>query len=171
MSTSAHFLAAVYPDREHALVILGMLERMRHAGTIKLVDATLVTKDEEGKLQIEETTELTTGKGARRGAIIMGSIAIFFPPSVIASAIAGGTVGALAGRLHDSGVKSKQLQELAEGLDPGKAIVAALAEDASVPKVQSALEGYEGTLVIAAIDEATMIELKKEAFMKTGTVD
>ena len=60
-----------FPDREHAKVILDMLERMHHAHRVKLVDAALVTKDDQGKLQIEETKELTTRKGARRGAVII----------------------------------------------------------------------------------------------------
>jgi uncharacterized membrane protein len=171
MSKSTQLLAAVYPDREHARVILDMLERMHRAITIDLVDAALVTKDDQGKLQVEETKELTTRKGAKRGAIIMGSLAILFPPSVIGSAIAGGAIGAIAGKLRDSGVKNKQLRELAEGLEPGKAVVVALVADASVVKAQSALEGYEGKLVIAAIDEETMIELHKEALMQTGVGD
>ena len=35
--------------------------------------------------------------------------------------------------------------------------------------MQTALAGYEGELVIAAIDEETLIELHKAAAMKTGT--
>jgi uncharacterized membrane protein len=171
MGKSTHLLAAVYPDRDHAQVILDMLERMHRAVTITLVDAALVTKDDQGKLQIEETKELTTRKGARRGAIIMGSLAILFPPSVIGSAIAGGAIGALAGRVRDSGVKTDQMRQIAEGLEPGKALVVALADDESVVRVQAALEGYEGTLVIAAIDEETMIQLQKDALMHTGAGD
>jgi uncharacterized membrane protein len=169
MSKSAHMLAAIFPDREHAKVILDMLESMHYAHRVKLVDAALVTKDDQGKLQIEETKELTTRKGARRGAVIMGSMAILFPPTIIASAVAGGVIGAVAGRLRDSGIKNKQMRELAERLQPGEAIVVALAEDESVLRVQSALEGYEGQLVIAEIDEEAMIELHKAAVMKAGT--
>ncbi|MFL5759676.1 MAG: DUF1269 domain-containing protein [Thermomicrobiales bacterium] len=168
MSKSAQMLAAVYPDEEHAEVILDMLERMHHAGTISLVDAALVTKDDQGKVQIQETKELTARKGARRGAVIIGSMAILFPPTIVASALAGGVIGAISGKLHDSGIKSKQQRELADHLEQGKAIVVALAEDKSVAKVQSALKGFEGELIIAAIDEATMIEINKAAVFEAG---
>src|SRR5215210_4314645 len=83
MSTSAHLLAAIYPDREHAQVILDMLESMHRADTVTLVDSALITKDDKGKLQTQETKELTTRKGARRGAIIMGSLGLLFPPTII----------------------------------------------------------------------------------------
>jgi len=169
MSTSAHLLAAIFPNREHAQVILDMLEKMNHAYTIRLVDAALVTKNYEGKLEIHETKELTAKKGARRGAVIMGSFAILFPPTIIASAIVGGAIGAVAGRLHDSGLKSKQLHKLAEDLEPGQAIVIVLAEDGSEARVQSALEGYDGKVVIAAIDEQTLNDLHKAAAMNKGS--
>ncbi|HKG24610.1 MAG TPA: DUF1269 domain-containing protein [Thermomicrobiales bacterium] len=169
MSKPAHLVAAVYPDREHAQDILDMLERMHHALTISLVDAALVTKDDQGKLQVHETKELTTRKGARRGAIIMGSLAVLFPPTIIASAIAGGAFGAIAGKLRDSGIKNKQLRELAERLEPGKAIVVALAEDDSLARVQSSLGDHEGELVVAPIDAETLIEINKAAVMKAGS--
>jgi uncharacterized membrane protein len=169
MSKPAHLVAAVYPDQEHAQVILEMLERMHRALTISLVDSALVTKDDQGKLHVQETKELTTKKGARRGAIIMGSLAVLFPPTIIASAIAGGAIGAIAGKLRDSGIKNKQLHELAERLEPGKAIVVALAEDDSLAKVQSALGDYEGELVVAPIDEQTLIEINKAAVMTAGS--
>src|SRR3954463_8812453 len=98
MSETATLLAAVYPDHEHAKVILDMFSRMNRAGTIRVIDSALVTKDAQGKLVVEETKELTTRKGARRGAIIMGSLGLLFPPSLIASAVAAGVLGALSGR-------------------------------------------------------------------------
>jgi uncharacterized membrane protein len=162
-------LAAVFPDREHGEVILNMLDSMHRAGTVKLVDTAMVTKDDQGKLQIEETKELTTKKGARRGAVIMGSMAILFPPTIIASSVVGGAIGAVAGRLRDSGIKNKQMREIAEQLEPGQAVVVALAEDGSEARVQAALQGYEGHLVILAIDEEALIELQKAAVMKAAT--
>jgi len=168
MSTSAHLLAAIYPDQEHAQVILDMLERMHRADTITLVDSALITKNDKGKLQTQETKELTTKKGARRGAIIMGSLGLLFPPTIIAAAVTGGAIGAIAGKLRDSGIKNKQLRELAERLEPGKAIVVALAADDSLASVQTALAGYEGELVVAAIDEETLTEFHRAAAMKYG---
>jgi uncharacterized membrane protein len=155
MSESVQMLAAVYPDRAHAEVILDMLERMHHANTITLLDAALVTKDDQGKITTEETKELTTRKGAKRGALIAGAFGLIFPPSLIGSVIAGGAIGALAGRFRDTGIKNDQMHELADRLDSGKAALIALAEGDSVMKVKQALVGYEGTLVNEVIDEET----------------
>ena len=165
MSKPVHILAAVYPDREHAKVTLDMIQEMHRADTITLVDAALITKDDEGKIKIEETTELTTRKGARRGAIVTGVLGLIYPPSLIVSVLAGGGIGALVGRLRDTGIKTEELKEVADRLEPGKAAVVALADDESTLKLQQALEGYEGTLVIAAIDE----EAIKQAYIDEGS--
>jgi uncharacterized membrane protein len=133
-----------------------------------LVDSALITKDEDGKLKVEETTELTTRKGARRGAIITGVLGIIYPPSLLGSVLVGGAIGAVAGRLRDTGIKNPQLKEIADRLEPGKAAVIALAEDWSTPKVQGALAGYEGSLVIQAVDEATLKELYMAAGAESG---
>src|SRR3954451_3780236 len=99
-------LAAVYADEERAQTICDMLEQMHRATTITMEDAVYVTKGADGKLQIHETREVTTGKGAKRGAIAAGLFAVVFPPSLIVSAIAGGAVGALWGKLRDTGLKT-----------------------------------------------------------------
>jgi uncharacterized membrane protein len=171
MSESSQMLAAIYPNREHAEAILEMLEQMNRAGTITLADAAMVTKDEKGKMQVEETKELTARKGAKRGALIMGAFGLIFPPSLIGSAIAGGAIGAVAGRLRDTGIKNDQMQELANRLEPDKAAVVALAAEGSVIKVQQSLAGYEGTLVNQVIDDETISALNKEAVKEAGTGD
>jgi uncharacterized membrane protein len=156
MTKTVHVIAAVYPDQDHAKVTIDMLQQMHRAVTITLLDAAMATKDDQGKIHIKETKELTTRKGARRGAIAAGVFGLIFPPSIIASAVAGGALGALAGRARDTGVKRGPLEEIANQLEPGKAAVIVLAEDESVLPIQHALVGYEGTLITEPLDEETL---------------
>jgi uncharacterized membrane protein len=160
MSKQLELLAGVYADQERAATILDMLQQMHRATTITLVDAALVTKDQAGKVHIQETRELTTGKGARRGAIIAGVIGLIYPPSLIATALAGGGIGALAGKFRDTGVKTDDLKEIAASLEPGKAAVVALVEAASAVRASNALHGYDGRLIRQAVsgEAATAME-------------
>jgi uncharacterized membrane protein len=151
VSEQLELLAAVYADEERARTVLGMLERMHRAGTITLADAALVTKDQQGKVHIRETRELTAKKGARRGAIIAGVLGLIYPPSLIATVLAGGGIGALAGKLRDTGVKTGELQAIAGSLDAGKAAVVALAEAETAARTAKALQGYDGQLIRQAI--------------------
>ncbi len=163
MSNEVQLLAAVYPDKEKAKVTFNMLKEMHKAANITLVDAALISKNDEGKIKIEETAELTVAKGARRGAIITGVLAVIYPPSLLVSLVAGGAIGALAGRIRDTGIKNPKLKEIADQITPGNSAVVVLVDDDSTLSVQNALIGYEGTLVIEVIDEETVKELYKAA--------
>jgi uncharacterized membrane protein len=74
-------------------------------------------------------------------------LAVIFPPSLIASAVVGGAAGAAWGKLRDTGLKSKSIQDLGESLEPGKAAVVALVKPDSVQSVEKAMQGYDGQLV------------------------
>src|ERR687885_2942103 len=104
MSKELEMIAAVYQDEERARTILEMLERMNHTQTIELVDAASLTKGADGKLQVKETRELSTGKGAKSGAIAGAVLGVIFPPSLIVSAGAGAAAGGLWGKLRDTGL-------------------------------------------------------------------
>jgi uncharacterized membrane protein len=159
MDKSVHLMAGVYADHERGKVILDMLQAMHREGTITLVDAALLTKTDDGKLHVSETAELTGRKGARRGAVIMGVIGLIYPPSFIATVIAGGGIGALAGKLRDTGIKKDEMREISERLEPGKAAVLALAEAESVPAIEKALQGYEGQLLTQELGAETAEDL------------
>jgi uncharacterized membrane protein len=147
MAKNVHLMAGVYADRDRAKVILDMLESMHRENTITLVDAAMLTKNEKGKLEVEETAELTGREGATRGAIILGVVGLIYPPSLIATVIAGGGIGAIAGKLRDTGIKKDQMREIANKLDGDQAAVMALAESESVVAIEQALKGYQGELL------------------------
>ena len=152
-SQNVHLMAAVFADRERGKVVLSTLEDMHRFDTIDLIDAALVTKDAEGKLHVEETAELTTRKGARRGALVTGVFGLIFPPSLIASVIVGGGIGALAGKLRDTGIKKDEMLEIATRLDTGKTAVIAMAGAESVAAIENALQGYEGEIITQELGE------------------
>lgn len=147
MAKELQMVAAVYQDEERGKTILDMLEQMHKAHNIDLVDAVMLKKDADGKLSVVETRELTAKSGAKRGAIAGAVLAVIFPPSLIASAIVGGAAGAAWGKLRDSGIKSKSMEELANSLEPGKAAVVTLVKPGSEEAVEKALQGYDGQLV------------------------
>jgi uncharacterized membrane protein len=161
-------LAAVYADQDRAQTICDMLEQMHRATTITLDDAAVVTKGADGKLQIHETREVTTAKGAKRGAIAAGLFGLVFPPSLIVSAVAGGVVGGLWGKLRDTGIKTKSMKDLGDKLEPGKAAVVALVDQASVAATERALQGYDGELIRQSFTAKETADVQAAA-SETGT--
>ena len=142
MGKQLELMASVYMDEEGAKTILDALHRMHRASNITLADAAMVTKDADGKLHIKETREVTTGKGARRGALITGVLGLIYPPSLIASVLAGGLIGGAWGRLRDTGIKTGAMKDLGSSLEPGNAAVVALAEPQYAELIVQTLEAY-----------------------------
>jgi uncharacterized membrane protein len=156
-------IAAVYTDSERAQTIVDMLNEMHRATTITMEDAATVTKGPDGKLQIQETREVTTGKGAKRGAIAAGVFGLLFPPSIVVSAVAGGALGAAWGKLRDTGLKSDKIKEVGEALEPGKVAVIALVDQESVHATERAMQGYDGEIVRHAFSEAETADIQAAA--------
>ncbi|HET9661613.1 MAG TPA: DUF1269 domain-containing protein [Thermomicrobiales bacterium] len=157
--TTTTLMAATYPNEEHARTILDMLESMYRALTIDLKDAVMVTKEDDGKIKVHETTDVSTRKGLKRGAIAGGVLGLIFPPSLLITAAAGGGIGALWGKIKDSGVKHDDVKNLADKLAPGQAALIVLVDNGSVVATQLALGSYEGELVTKPVSDAELKEL------------
>ena len=157
-------MAAKYPDQEHAQTILTMLESMHQALTIDLKDAVMATKEADGKIKLHETTDVTTRKGLKRGVIAGGILGAIFPPSLLVTAALGGGIGAIWGKIKDSGVKHDELKTFADGLAPGQAALIVLVSNESVPETQLALGAYEGELLTKLISD----EEYKQLYLERG---
>lgn len=142
MSKQLELVAAVDLNQTDAEMILESLQAMHRVQNIELVDATIVTKDGAGKVQIHETREVTGWKGAKRGVVAGAVFGLFFPPAIIGAALAGGGIGAVMGKLRDTGIKSDQMTEIAEGLRSGEYALIALTEPTWVVPIENALTSH-----------------------------
>ena len=163
MGKQVEAIAAVYADSERAGTILNMLEEMNKAHNITLQDAVAVTKGADGKVQVTETREVSGSKGAKRGLLAGAVVGVIFPPSLLVGAVAGGGLGAVWGKLRDTGIKTGKMDELAGKLEPGKAAVIALVEQDSVDKVEKAMQGYDGELIKHAFSETDTAHIEEAA--------
>jgi len=150
--TGYEVFMAVYDNEDRAKATMGTLKDMDKAGSIDIIDAAVISKDNEGKIHVVETAELTPKKGAKRGAVIGAVLGLIFPPSLIVAGLAGGFVGALVGRFTDTGLfDNSQLKEAAESLPPGSSAIIGVFEDKWVEQMNTALEGY-ANLSMDALD-------------------
>ncbi len=165
-------LAAVYSDKARADTILDTLESMHRAVTITLKDAAVITKNADGKIEIEETDELTTREGATRGAIIGGVLGVWLGPGLVLTSALGGFIGGLMGKIRDTGIKNDEMKDLAENLQVGQAAVVALVTEDSVIATQEALEGYDGEMLVYGVDDDVLKKaFELEASNATMTAD
>jgi uncharacterized membrane protein len=129
MSDTLYVLAASYDDVEDALKEYRAIEAAwRHVSASHDFDATVVAKDETGKVQIVRRHDEPTRHGSATGlawGLATGAVAALFPAVGILGALAAGggagaALGAVAG--HASAALSRDdLKALGEVLDRGDA--------------------------------------------------
>ena len=129
----------------------GALERMKAAkksGEFYYDDAAVIRCDAKGKVHINETGDMSTGKGAGIGALIGGVIGLLGGPAGVAvGAGAGAAAGALAAH-GDAGFDNESLQEIGAALVPGSSAVAATTSKEFVEEVRKQAPHGE-TLAVA----------------------
>jgi uncharacterized membrane protein len=109
---------ATYGDLEDARADFEGFEAVHKEKWLGEYEAALFGKEADGKLKIYDTVASERGWGAKVGAITGATIGLLFPPAIVASAIAGAGVGAVAGQLK-RGMKTDDIKAMAEMLEEG----------------------------------------------------
>jgi uncharacterized membrane protein len=134
---------AVFGDEKQAAAALKDVRAMDREGSIYLIDAVVVVRSADGKVQFEETADPSGKKWAKRGAIAGGLVGLIFPPSIIAGAVVGGAGGGIWGKVRDKGFKDDDLKAIGDSLEPGTSAIIAIAEDRMIERLQRGIEGYQ----------------------------
>jgi uncharacterized membrane protein len=134
---------AIYDGEFQAKQALKDFQSMDREGSIDLIDAAVIVHKAEGKVTFEETADPSGKRWAKRGAIAGGLVGLIFPPSIIASAVVGGSAGGIWGKVRDKGFKDEDLKAIGESMEPGTSAIIAIAEDHVIERLERGLEGYE----------------------------
>lgn len=120
-------VVAVANGKSAAEYLIDMYEVQVKHRKFYLEDIAMAAFDEAGEVKLTQTKELTTEKGAARGAGI-GLLAGFVVGGPLGAAVIGGGIGALMGRHQDKGVSDELMESLQSKLTNGQALVFAQAE-------------------------------------------
>ena len=135
--------AAFYNNETQSGEVLTRLKKLDDEGAIKIIDAAVMVKAEDGrKVKVDEAAEFTPKKGALRGAVLGGVLGIIFPPAILVMGAVGAAAGAALGHFTDQGVKNNLLKEIGENLPPGGSCIVAVVEEKWVTQLSTAMEGY-----------------------------
>jgi uncharacterized membrane protein len=119
---------------------------------VALEDIALVCRDDEGKVQIVQTGDVTTGSGAKRGTLVGALVGLAAPP-LLGAAVVGAGVGAIWGKFRDRGVDDDLMKRVGGMIADGEAVVFAMGADSSIDAVAERVRDVGGgtmeTFVIA----------------------
>ena len=106
---SYQIMMATYPTKDGASRAMDVVKDMAKEGTIDIVDAAVLTRDDDGDVKVKQQSVPSVKKWAKRGAIIGGVIGLIFPPSLIGGALLGAGIGAGSGKIGKEALKSDDL--------------------------------------------------------------
>jgi len=129
MSDNQIFLyAGEYDSVEDAKADLEALKELHREEFVGTYDAAVVTKNEEGKVEVVDKTEKPTQHGGWAGLAVGAAIGLIFPPSILVSGLVGAGAGALIGHLR-GGMSNSDLKEVGEMLDESEAALIVVGEE------------------------------------------
>ncbi len=139
------YLAAIVFDKPgRATEVLVNVMNLAREGAVALSDAVIISKDAEGRGQVQQTVEITPARGALIGGWLGLFAGLFLGPLAIAG---GAAAGAIYGRLTDRGLDDGWIKEMAEWLEPGGSALLLLGSIHDQPALVRELGRYEGHLV------------------------
>jgi len=150
-------IAVGFKDEFIADTVLLELRKLQREHLIDLEDAAVVIRNQEGKVRIKQTQELTTA-GALGGGfwgLLFGFI--FFNP-LLGWAI-GALAGAVSGALTDIGIDDNFIREIGSTITPGTSAIFVLVRKATSDKVLEDLSKFEGKVLKTSLsneDEAKL---------------
>ncbi len=153
---------AAYADPHAAQADWDDIKALARDDVIKVDALVLVSRDaDDGKVHVKDNAH-DVGKGAALGAVGGLLVGLIFPPSLLASAVVGGGVGAGAGAILDHEQKKAIEADVEDVLPPGSSGIVAIFEERWVVEVEKALAKAE-KVSKEKVDSTSFAEVKDSA--------
>jgi uncharacterized membrane protein len=158
----AHAVIASFRFEDGASNALGKLKDINKQQAIGIQNAAVLKVGNDGKLRINETADMSGGRGMLVGGVVGGVIGLF-GSTVLWPLGIGAAVGGLAAKLRDSGFPNQKLQEIGAKLQPGNSLLIVAVEDASGESVSGILKDAGADVIREAIDGKVVEDLEAAA--------
>lgn len=162
-------LAVALDKPSRASELLLALANLAQEGKLKMHDAVIVSKDDEGRVRIVETVDVTPAKGALSGTW-WGMLAglLVGGPVFFGAALGGAAAGALYGKLVDKGLPDDWVKDMAAWIDPGTSALLLLVDAGLDPMVLDELKRFEGIGRVAGTTLPAGTKAEVEAALGQG---
>lgn len=132
----------------------------------------IVAKGSEGKIRFVETDDTTAAQGAMQGAGIgafAGLLGILFTPVALLGLPIGAGIGALVGKLRDTGFEDDDLKAMGADLENGRSALVATVDVEDLDKARRLLGEVDAVdVVVKEVGADLATALDDEAAAATG---
>jgi uncharacterized membrane protein len=139
-----------FDNMEEAGKVREALHELEKQNLLKMDDAAIIVKDEQGKVQVKNQTD----RGVKVGAVGGSLLGLLFlgPFALVAGVALGALAGAGVGSMLDKGVPKDFAKEVSDSLTPGTSALFVLVAGADPNSVRGALEPFHGHLYHTNLD-------------------
>ena len=121
----------LFDDVQHAFQAATVVRHLREGRHLRIGGASLLHRDADGTLHIDEFDDLTPVQGVGGGLPLGLVVGTLFSPTVVSTAISAAIIGGLIGRFVDRGINDSDLQQIGHLVPPRQSglVVVALPAD------------------------------------------
>ena len=155
-------VGVAFQQRLMAQEYLMAMSRLRAEGSLRLKDAVIVEKHDNGDVKVTETIDPTPGRSALNGAMWTGLLGLFVggPVGWIAGIGIGAGAGAVSAKLIDLGIPDEWVDWFKQAVKPGTSAVIILAEQVDVYALQREARRFPGAeLIESTLPDAAIADL------------
>ena len=160
-------------DKFRASEVLNELSEMNDDWVIDLKDAVAAYRDDQGKLRVDQSYQMTTGEGAALGGlwgsligltigviaapVTAGASAAVAAGSMAAGVLGGGALGAAGGAIDadwwrkDYGISEDFVRDVGAMVQPGDSAIFALLRRGDRNELADRFRGYGGTIIQSSL--------------------
>lgn len=153
---------ADFSDTHSAMEAYYALKGIEDGRTVEIEGVIVVRREDDGKMVVQTVTDHSTRSGLTWGVLGGVVLGVFFPPSIIGSALVLGAGGAAIGKAREVHHRSKLADELEGAIPPGHSGIVALVADPGAVEIQNAL-ALADRVVQSAVDDVAAKDLKAAA--------
>jgi len=133
-----------FDDENEASGALNALRNLEKAGRLSINDSAVIRRGEDGKVHVDNKVDSSVKGGAAIGGIlglIIGGL--LFP---IGGLILGAAGGAAVGKMMETGVDKKFVEDVSNSLQPGSSALFVTSNGGDRAAVVAALQPFKGTV-------------------------
>ena len=151
-----------FGDAFRAQEFLTAVSRLAKNGSLKLLDAVIVTKDGQGDTTVRETIDPQPLPSAMSGAVWAGLFGLILggPVGWIAGTAIGAGAGAVTAKVVDLGIPDEWVTWFRDAVQPGTSTVALLVSELHRTALIEEARRFTGQLVYANLDPSTLERLR-----------
>ena len=133
-----------FDEENEARSALDALRNLEKAGRLSIDDSAVIRRDEDGKIHVDNKIDSSVKGGAAIGGmlgLIIGGL--LFPIGGLILGVAG---GAAIGKMMETGVDKKFVEDVSNSLQPGSSALFVTSNGGDRAAVVAALQPFKGTV-------------------------